>query len=105
MRRIFFFIKIKNKKIKIYFFLTSLTVPCFVLCWGTIRTHFRYIANFRYVVKISLCSEIFVHSENFAIIAKFPMFLQIALDLHSASKFSLELQKLIQEKLRKIAEK
>ena len=56
---------------------------------------------FRYVVKISLCSKISVHNENFAIIAKFPLFLKIAPDLHSASEFSLELQKLIQEKLQK----
>ena len=31
----------------------------------------RYVAKFRYTSKNSLCSEIAIHSDNFAIVAKF----------------------------------
>ena len=53
------------------------------------------------VAKIRYCSE----NSLLTAVAKIPACFSCFSDLHSASKFSLKLQKLIQEKLRKIAEK
>ena len=75
---------------------------------GTARADFRYIAKFRYDSENSTASNFRCNCENFAMIVKFSVLLLPVADSHFFNpgfKICNKLQKLIQEKLRKIAEK
>ena len=62
---------------------------------------FASLAKFRYASENSISLTL----RNFCYVCENSLLLQIAPDLHSASKFTQKLQKLMQGKLEKITEK